>query len=97
MTKSNIYLDYASGVKANPSSIHSLGIKAKSDLEEARQNTALVLNAKSSEIIFNKRSPNKPAFSIPTFTDNLFFIRLRLLSVLYSNRISMSWVGTSSR
>ena len=53
MTKSNIYLDYASGVKANPSSIHSLGIKAKSDLEEARQNTALVLNAKSSEIIFS--------------------------------------------
>jgi cysteine desulfurase len=53
MSKSNeIYLDYAASVLANPSSIHSFGLKAKSKLEEARRTVANVLGARPSEIIF---------------------------------------------
>jgi cysteine desulfurase len=57
MAKSNkslneIYLDYAAGVRANPSSIHALGIKAKIDLQNARAEIADILGARSSEIIF---------------------------------------------
>lgn len=64
MTKSNlsrhsgakkypeIYLDYASGVEANPGSIHHFGMVAKRKLEDARKEVSLVLGASSNEIIF---------------------------------------------
>ncbi|MFA6586153.1 MAG: cysteine desulfurase family protein [Candidatus Paceibacterota bacterium] len=54
MLKSNgkIYLDYAAGVVSNPSSIHVLGVKAKNDLQSARNEVASILGARSSEIIF---------------------------------------------
>ncbi len=54
MAKSNhkIYLDYAAGVSANPSSIHEEGIKAKRKLQNARMEVATVLGARSDEIIF---------------------------------------------
>ena len=54
MAKSNkkIYLDYAAGVKANPSSIHVLGLKAKKELENARRDVANILSARPDEIIF---------------------------------------------
>lgn len=54
MAKSNknVYLDYSAGVKANPSSIHALGIKAKNELQDARKEVATILGARSEEIIF---------------------------------------------
>ena len=48
----NIYLDYAASISANPSSIHSLGVEAKSKLENARREVAGVLSARPDEIIF---------------------------------------------
>src|SRR3989338_4504916 len=48
----NIYLDYASSVEPNPSSVHSLGIQARSKLENARKEIAGVLFAPTDEIIF---------------------------------------------
>ena len=47
-----IYLDYAAGVKANPNSIHLLGIKAKEKLQNAHRGVADVLNCHKEEIIF---------------------------------------------
>lgn len=47
-----IYLDYASAVDPNPSSIHDLGLEAKKKLELARREVAKVLNARPEEIIF---------------------------------------------
>jgi cysteine desulfurase len=53
MAKSNkIYLDYASSVLPNPSSIHSLGLNIKKELEKARSQVAILLGARESEIIF---------------------------------------------
>lgn len=53
MPKSNkIYLDYASSVSANPSSIHALGVEASKKLHEARAKVAGVLGARKEEIIF---------------------------------------------
>lgn len=61
MSKSNIssskkpkeiYLDYAASVGANPSSIHTLGINARKNLENARLKVANILSARPSEIIF---------------------------------------------
>ncbi len=46
------YLDYASSVNPNPSSIHDLGLEAKKKLELARREVAQVLNARPEEIIF---------------------------------------------
>lgn len=48
----NIYLDYASSVEANPSSIHNLGLEAKNKLQNTRREVADILNARLSEIIF---------------------------------------------
>lgn len=47
-----IYLDYAAGVKPNPSSIHKKGTDAKTDLENGRRIVANILGARPSEIIF---------------------------------------------
>lgn len=47
-----IYLDYASGVLPNPSSIHTEGVLAKKRLEKARTLVAYILGARSPEIIF---------------------------------------------
>lgn len=47
-----IYMDYASSIDANPSSIHFLGVEAKTKLENARGVVAQVLNARLEEIIF---------------------------------------------
>ena len=53
MLESNkIYMDYAAGVSANPSSIHSLGTAAKKKLENARREVANILGARASETIF---------------------------------------------
>jgi len=57
MVKSNknlneIYLDYAASVSANPSSIHTLGVKAKIELQNTRKEIAVILGARSEEIIF---------------------------------------------
>ncbi|MSU44794.1 cysteine desulfurase [Candidatus Nomurabacteria bacterium] len=53
MAKStNIYLDYAASVSANPSSIHSFGVEAKKKLQNARIKIANILAAQPSEIIF---------------------------------------------
>ncbi|KKP86669.1 MAG: Cysteine desulfurase [Parcubacteria group bacterium GW2011_GWC1_35_8] len=45
-------MDYASSAEANPSSIHSFGVKAKAELQNARKDVAKVLNAHMDEIIF---------------------------------------------
>jgi len=47
-----IYLDYASSVDPNPSSIHNLGVKARRKLENAREKVANVLSARPSQVIF---------------------------------------------
>ncbi len=47
-----IYLDYAAGTKANPSSIHEDGLKAKRELQNAHEKVANILNARPSEIVF---------------------------------------------
>ncbi|MFA6301184.1 MAG: cysteine desulfurase family protein [Candidatus Paceibacterota bacterium] len=53
MSKSNkIYLDSAASVEANPSSIHSVGVGAKTKLENSRREVARVLGARPEEIIF---------------------------------------------
>ena len=48
----NLYLDYAASVNANPSSIHTLGVEARSKLENARSGVANLLYAQPQEIIF---------------------------------------------
>ncbi len=48
----NLYLDYAASVNANPSSIHTLGVEARSKLENARSGVANLLYARPQEIIF---------------------------------------------
>ncbi len=45
-------MDYASSVEANPSSIHSFGVNAKTKLQNTRKVIAQILNARSDEIIF---------------------------------------------
>jgi cysteine desulfurase len=50
--KKIIYLDYAASISPNPSSIHTLGVKAKKKLEEARREVANILGARPKEIIF---------------------------------------------
>ena len=53
MSKStNIYMDYASSVEANPSSIHEFGVEAKKKLEKTRLEVANILGARPEEIIF---------------------------------------------
>ena len=52
MLKSNLYLDYAASVSANPSSVHVLGMLAKKKLENARKKIADILNVRSEEMIF---------------------------------------------
>lgn len=47
-----IYMDYASSVKPNASSIHKLGIFSKKALEESREKVASVLGARPNQIIF---------------------------------------------
>jgi cysteine desulfurase len=47
-----IYLDYASSVSPNPSSIHFLGIEAKKKLEKARKKIAEILKTQPRNIIF---------------------------------------------
>src|SRR3989344_1290923 len=47
-----IYLDYASSVSPNPSSIHSAGVEAREKLENARGVVARILSARPQEIIF---------------------------------------------
>jgi len=46
------YLDYASGARANASSVHSFGVEAKKSLAKARREVADILRAQSEEIIF---------------------------------------------
>lgn len=47
-----IYMDYASSVKPNASSIHKLGISSRKELEESRKKVASVLGARPNQIIF---------------------------------------------
>lgn len=47
-----IYLDYASSINPNPSSIHNLGIQIKNKLEKARKDAKKVLHVSNGEIIF---------------------------------------------
>jgi len=47
-----IYLDYASSVVPNPSSIHELGVKEKLKLENSRKSVAGILGARAEEVIF---------------------------------------------
>ncbi len=47
-----IYLDFAASYEPNPSSIHALGVAARSRIESARRNVANFLNARPKEIIF---------------------------------------------
>ena len=47
-----IYLDYASGVLPNASSIHEDGLKTKKKLEKARTKVAGILHARAGEILF---------------------------------------------
>ncbi|OGI68781.1 hypothetical protein A3A05_03010 [Candidatus Nomurabacteria bacterium RIFCSPLOWO2_01_FULL_41_12] len=54
-----IYLDYASSANpecANPGAIHSLGVREKNKLENARKNVAAILQSQSSEVIFTSGS-----------------------------------------
>ena len=48
----NIYLDYTASISANPSSVHMLGVKAKTKLQNARKEVAVILRARPEEIIF---------------------------------------------
>lgn len=50
--KRKIYLDFASSVFPNPSSIHDFGILAKKKLENARREVEKILFARPEEIIF---------------------------------------------
>jgi len=50
--KRKIYMDYASSVTANPSSIHEEGVKAKNKLKTARKMVADILHARGSDVIF---------------------------------------------
>lgn len=47
-----IYLDYSASVFANPSSVHSAGVVAKNELQNARKAVADILGARLEEIIF---------------------------------------------
>lgn len=48
----NTYMDYASSVSPNPSSIHVLGVEAKNKLQKARKIVADVFHSRSEEVIF---------------------------------------------
>lgn len=50
--KKNIYLDYASSLIPNPSSIHKDGVKQAKKLKDARMKVTTILNARPEEIIF---------------------------------------------
>lgn len=57
MVKSNkkpkeIYMDYAASVEPNAGSIHSVGVKMKKNLEDARVSVAKVLHTSPKEVIF---------------------------------------------
>lgn len=63
-----VYLDYASGVSPNPSSIHSEGVKMKKKLEDARAKVANILHARKAEIVFTSggtESNNLAILGIP--------------------------------
>ena len=48
----NIYMDYAASISPNPSSIHLLGLEAKIQLQNAREEVADILGARKEEVIF---------------------------------------------
>ena len=52
MVMAKVYMDYAAGATPNPSSIHSAGMAAKRDLEEARKVISGFLTCRPSEIVF---------------------------------------------
>ena len=51
-TNQKIYLDYASSVSPNASSLHELGVKTRQKLENARSRVASILYSRPLEIIF---------------------------------------------
>jgi cysteine desulfurase len=79
-----IYLDHASGAlrdEANPSSIHSLGVKERSKLENARKTVARILGALPDEIIFTSGATESNNLAILNFK-NVITTNIEHASVL---------------
>ena len=64
--KHTSYLDYASSVSPNPSSIHSAGVEAREKLENARGVVARILSARPQEIIFTSGGTESNNIAIQT-------------------------------
>lgn len=73
-----IYLDYASSVSSNPSSIHELGVAAKAKLENARGAVAGFLNARKEEVIFTSGGTEGNNIAIQGVSLAQFFSRCAL-------------------
>jgi cysteine desulfurase len=63
-SKRRIYLDYAAGVSANPSSPHREGREAKKTLETARTDIARLVEVQSDDIIFTSGATESNALAI---------------------------------
>src|SRR3989344_2069410 len=62
--KARIYLDYAAGVSANPSSPHEEGRRAKKMLEDARTSIARLVEAQADDVIFTSGATESNALAI---------------------------------
>lgn len=63
-SKRRVYLDYAAGVSANPSSPHAEGRQAKKVLEDARRDIARLVEVQSDDIIFTSGATESNALAI---------------------------------
>lgn len=62
--KKRIYLDYASGMAGNPSSVHEEGRHAKKALEDARVEVARLVEVKADDVIFTSGATEANAIAI---------------------------------
>ncbi len=63
-SKKRVYLDYAAGVAANPSSPHEEGRQAKAMLEDARMTIARLVEVQSDDVIFTSGATESNALAI---------------------------------
>ena len=63
-SKRRIFLDYAAGVAANPSSPHEEGRRAKAVLEDARMTIARLVEVQSDDVIFTSGATESNALAI---------------------------------
>jgi cysteine desulfurase len=81
--KRRTYLDYASGVHANPSSPHTEGRKAKKMLEEARTAIARLVEVQGDDVIFTSGATEANALAILGRVRALTTAGMKNIHILY--------------